>query len=78
MITVYSRPGCMQCTTTYRALDRKGLPYRTIDVSQDTAAARQLRQQGHQALPVVTTDTDAWSGFRPDKIAALPTARHPQ
>jgi glutaredoxin-like protein NrdH len=45
-ITVYSKPACVQCTATYRAL-------------------------GYLQAPVVVTDDDHWSGFRPDKIATL-------
>ena len=25
-VTVYSKPACVQCTATYRALDRIGVP----------------------------------------------------
>jgi glutaredoxin-like protein NrdH len=26
-ITVYTKPSCVQCTATYRALDNKGIEY---------------------------------------------------
>lgn len=73
-ITVYSKPSCVQCTATYRALDRQGLAYEVVDLSQDEAALAKVRELGYQQAPVVVTGQDHWSGFRPDKISALQAA----
>lgn len=70
-VIVYSRPRCVQCSATYRALDSAGIDYETTDVSQDTEALARVRALGYAQAPVVTTDTDHWSGFRPDKISDL-------
>ncbi|UFU15995.1 glutaredoxin-like protein NrdH (plasmid) [Curtobacterium sp. C1] len=70
-VTVYSKPSCVQCTATYRALDNKGIQYETHDVSADESALEQVKSLGYLQAPVVVTDDDHWSGFRPDKIAAL-------
>ena len=37
-ITVYSKPACVQCTPTTRALDAKGISYDVIDLTQDDSA----------------------------------------
>ena len=29
-ITVYTKPACVQCTATYRALDSKGIDYNVL------------------------------------------------
>lgn len=71
MITVYSKPSCVQCNATYRALDSKGLHYTTVDLTADNAALEAVKAMGYQQAPVIVTDDDHWSGFRPDKIAAL-------
>ncbi|MCG7297871.1 glutaredoxin-like protein NrdH [Brevibacterium sp. ACRRH] len=71
MITVYTKPACVQCTATYRALDARGLEYRSIDLSVDTDALDVVKAMGYMQAPVVVTDDDHWSGFRPDKIAML-------
>lgn len=71
MITVYSKPSCVQCNATYRALDSKGLRYTTIDLTADRAALEAVKAMGYQQAPVIVTDDDHWSGFRPDKIATL-------
>ena len=73
-ITVYSKPRCVQCTATYRALDKAGLSYETVDISLDVAALDQVRSLGYAQAPVVVAGGEHWSGFRPDKIKALAAA----
>lgn len=71
MITVYSKPACVQCNATYRALDTKGIEYRVVDLSEDPSALDIVKAMGYMQAPVVVTEDDHWSGFRPDKIAGL-------
>ncbi|WP_194948857.1 glutaredoxin-like protein NrdH [Actinomyces trachealis] len=73
-ITVYSKPNCVQCSATYRALDKAGLPYETVDISVDTEALEQVKSLGYAQAPVVMAGGDHWSGFRPDKIKAVVAA----
>ncbi len=70
-ITVYSKPNCVQCDATYRALKKHGLEYETVDVTVDAQALATLKALGYQQAPVVFAGGDHWSGFRPDKIKAL-------
>lgn len=70
-ITVYTKPACVQCTATYRALDSKGIDYEVHDLSEDPSALEQVKALGYMQAPVVITDSDHWSGFRPDKIDEL-------
>lgn len=70
-VTVYTKPSCVQCNATYRALDKKGIAYQSVDMSQDPEALERVRALGYMQAPVVITEQDSWSGFRPDKIAAL-------
>lgn len=72
-ITVYTKPACVQCTATYRALDSKGIAYEVVDLSQDPTALEQVKALGYMQAPVVVTDEDHWSGFRPDMIDELAT-----
>ena len=71
MVTVYSKPACVQCTATYTRLDSKGIDYEVLDLSQDSAALEQVKSLGYLQAPVVVTDNDHWSGFRPDKVDEL-------
>ncbi|RDL47073.1 Glutaredoxin-like protein NrdH [Ensifer sp. M14] len=70
-VTVYSKPACVQCTATYRALDRKGVNYEVIDISIDEDALQTVKGLGYLQLPVVVAGPEHWAGFRPDKISAL-------
>lgn len=70
-ITVYSKPSCVQCTATYRALDSKGIEYEIFDVSVDEKARQAVLELGYMQAPVVIAEGDHWSGFRPDKIDEL-------
>ncbi|MDQ0678170.1 glutaredoxin-like protein NrdH [Arthrobacter pascens] len=70
-VTVYTKPACVQCNATYRALDKKGITYQSVDISQDAEALDRLKALGYMQAPVVVTDQDHWSGFRPDKIEEL-------
>ena len=70
-VTVYSKPACVQCTATYRALDQKGIGYTVIDLSEDAAAMERVSALGYRQVPVVVAGSDHWAGFRPDRIASL-------
>lgn len=70
-VTVYTKPACVQCNATYRALDKNGVTYETVDISQDADALERVRALGYMQAPVVITEDDHWSGFRPDKISAI-------
>lgn len=73
-ITVYSKPACVQCDATYRALDKNGIEYTIVDISQDTEALEMVRGLGYMQAPVVIAGDNHWSGFRPDQISSLAAA----
>ena len=70
-VTVYSKPACVQCTATYRALDRLGVDYEIIDISEDADALDRVRGMGYMQVPVVVAGENHWAGFRPDMISAI-------
>ena len=67
-ITVYSKPSCVQCTATYRALDKLGLDYEVVDLAEDEGALLEVMALGYQQVPVVIDGDEHWGGFRPDRI----------
>ena len=71
MITVYSKPKCVQCRATTRELDKLGLEYDVVDISLSDAAREYVMALGHLQAPVVVDGTDHWSGFRPERIKLL-------
>lgn len=76
-ITIYTKPDCVQCHATCRALDRKGIDYQLVDLLDDEQALHHVRSLGYQQVPVVQTANEHWSGFRPDKISLLSASAIP-
>ena len=73
-ITLYTKPACVQCNATKKALDRAGLDYDTVDISANDEARDYVMALGYVQAPVVEANGEHWSGFRPDRIKALSTA----
>ncbi|WP_109465976.1 glutaredoxin-like protein NrdH [Albibacillus kandeliae] len=70
-ITVYSKPACVQCTATTRALEARGLEFDLVDLTEDAAALEMVQGLGYRQAPVVVAGDDHWAGFRPDMINRL-------
>ncbi len=71
-VVLYSKNDCIQCRMTKRNLDSLGIEYQEINLDENPQFREYVTKDlGFMAAPVVVTDTDAWSGFRPDKIMAL-------
>lgn len=73
-VTVYTKDNCQQCAATERALNRVGVDYREIQITEATISL--LQEAGFTQAPVVMVSKgselqDFWSGYRPDKIQGL-------
>ncbi|MCJ1675688.1 glutaredoxin-like protein NrdH [Rathayibacter sp. VKM Ac-2929] len=70
VLVVYSKPSCVQCTRTYRVLEKEGIEYTVVDITTNPAALAYVTEElGYSAAPVVVaSDQDHLSGFRPDLI----------
>lgn len=73
-ITVYSKPSCVQCNATCRALEKEGIEYRIIDITVDEEARNYIKGLGYLQAPVVIARNEHWSGFRPDRVKAINAA----
>ena len=73
-VTVYTKPACVQCTATRKALDKQGIAYRSVDITLDAEARSYVMALGYLQAPVVVAGNDHWSGFRPDRIKTLAAA----
>jgi glutaredoxin-like protein NrdH len=71
MVTVYTKPACVQCDATKRMMDKLKIEYSTVDITVDTEAFEMIMSKGFKSAPVVSAGSDAWSGFNPDKISGL-------
>lgn len=70
-VTVYSKPACVQCTATTRALEARGIAFAVVDLSADAEAFDRVTAMGYRQAPVVVAGADHWAGFRPDRIAQI-------
>ncbi|KAA8677276.1 glutaredoxin-like protein NrdH [Vibrio gigantis] len=70
-IVVYSKPQCVQCTATVKALQSKGIEHTVVDLTLDEAAMERIQSMGYRQAPVVVANDRHWSGFRPDMISSL-------
>jgi len=71
VVTVYTKPSCVQCDATKRMMDKLGVEYTTVDIVENPAELDKLIEMGYRAAPVVVADNESWSGFQPDKITTL-------
>jgi len=70
-ITIYTKTDCVQCHATKRAMESRGVAFDLVSLDQHPEAADDLRARGFRQLPVVVTEQESWSGFRPDMINRL-------
>lgn len=70
-VTVYSKPRCVQCDATKRALNKAGITYKLVDITEDAAARERIMSLGYLQAPVVIAGEDHWSGYRPEKLKPL-------
>lgn len=72
MTVVYTKPNCVQCDMTKRLMDKIGIDYETVDISENPEELEKLIAMGYRAAPVVIADNgESWAGFQPDKVTAL-------
>jgi len=71
-VIVYSGPGCPACGTAQSYLRKKGIQFRTIDISRDQRAAERLFQRsGQMVVPQIDIDGHLVVGFNQGKIDKL-------
>jgi len=71
MVTVYVKPACVQCDATKRYMDRRGISYTVVDITEDSDALDMILGMGFSSAPVVLSEKGNWAGFQPDKINLL-------
>lgn len=74
MLTVYSKPNCIQCEMTKVWLNQNKIQFETVDVSEHPEKLEEIKLNGFQQLPIVTLDKyfeNAWSGFNVDRLEEL-------
>ena len=70
-ITVYTKPACVQCSATFRALDHAAIVYEKVDITLNSEARDYVMALGYLQAPVIVAGDQHWSGFRPDRVKSL-------
>ena len=68
---LYTKPNCVQCDATKRALAKSGIAHELVDITAEPDARDYVLSLGYLQAPVVIAGDQHWSGFRPDRIKAL-------
>lgn len=74
MLTVYSKPNCIQCEMTKMWLNQNKIQFESVDVSEHPEKLEEIKLNGFQQLPVVTLDknfNNAWAGYNLDRLLEL-------
>jgi glutaredoxin-like protein NrdH len=71
MITVYSTENCVACNASYRKLDDKGIDYTVVNLTAEPDRLKEIAHLGYNSAPVIIAGDQHWSGYRPDRLAAL-------
>jgi len=75
VVTVYTKPQCVQCDATKRMMDKLGVVYTTVDIVDNPEELDRLIEMGYRAAPVVVApDGTSFAGFQPEKIQAIADA----
>lgn len=68
-VIVFSTPTCTYCNAAKRYFREKGIKFRDVDVSRDSAAARDMvRRSGQMGVPVIDIGGKVIVGFDRSKI----------
>jgi glutaredoxin-like protein NrdH len=72
-VIVYTNPNCVQCEQTKKFLDKEGIEYTVENLQSDDNYEKLVDfvNRGFKSAPIVVTDTETWSGFKPDKLGAI-------
>lgn len=70
-VSVFTTPSCVQCRQTKKVLERYGIAYDAIDLTQHPEQASIFKEAGFASAPIVTAGGQTWSGFRLDKLQDL-------
>ncbi|MCV2395367.1 glutathione S-transferase N-terminal domain-containing protein [Actinotalea sp. M2MS4P-6] len=71
-VLVFTTPTCSWCNRLKAYLRERRVPFREVDVSRDTSAARDVqRRTGQMGVPVIVIDNKPIVGFDRPKIDRL-------
>lgn len=71
-VILFTTPSCSYCRMAKKYLRQRGIRFKDVDVSKDSAAARDMvRRSGQQGVPVIDIGGKVIVGFDRPKIDRL-------
>lgn len=71
-VIVFSTPTCTYCNRAKQYFRQQGVRFRDVDVTKDSAAARDMvRRSGQQGVPVIDINGKIIVGFNKPEIDKL-------
>lgn len=70
-VTLWRKPGCVQCDQTEREFNKRGIVYQVKRLDRSPKAVEKFLELGLLSAPIVETDDRRWSGFRLNRIQSL-------
>lgn len=71
-VILFTTPSCTYCRSAKQYLRQRGVPFKDVDVSRDSTAARDMvRRSGQQGVPVIDIGGKIVVGFDRPKIDRL-------
>ena len=74
-VTVYTNPQCVQCDMTKRELTKLEIPFDVVELDKNPKLLAEFKEKGYLAAPIVVAGTEAWSGFKLERIRGLKHAK---
>lgn len=73
-VTVYAKQHCPQCDATKRQFAKQGVDFDLVDLTDNRELVDEFIAKGFRQTPIVVTDEETWSGYRPDLIRKVAEA----
>lgn len=75
-VTIFGKPACGECNKTKSDLNKLGINYSVVDLTQDDNARENFMAMGYMSAPIVEVDkgdgsVDRWAGYIPELIKEL-------
>jgi glutaredoxin len=79
-VTLYTAPGCKEgCPETRQLLDKRGVPFREVAVTDENASQALKKATGDNKVPALIVGSVVQIGYEPQAIQnALDTAGYPR
>ena len=72
VVTVWSKPACVQCKAVYRALDKGGVEYEVKNLPDFPEQLEAFKALDLMQAPVVEAPgVETFAGFKPDSVAEV-------